>query len=100
VWHLTLVRPRRVELCGLRWTDIDFEAQTISIEVTRVVVNGEVVEGDTKSENSTRVLPLTPGVAGGAQGRHAHAGRGAEPFAIPATRQGYRSQRSEVPPMA
>ena len=30
---------------GLRWTDVDVEAQTISIEITRVVVDGEVVEG-------------------------------------------------------
>jgi integrase len=60
VWQLALVGLRRGELCGLRWTDIDFEAKTISIEITRVVVDGEVVEGDTKSETSTRVLPLTP----------------------------------------
>jgi integrase len=60
VWHLALVGLRRGELCGLRWTDIDFEARTISIEITRVVVDGEVVEGDTKSETSTRMLPLTP----------------------------------------
>ncbi len=60
VWHLALVGLRRGELCGLRWTDIDFKAQTISIEITRVVVDGKVVEGDTKSDTSTRVLPLTP----------------------------------------
>ena len=35
------------------WTDIAFQAQTISSEITRVVVDGEVVEGDTKSETST-----------------------------------------------
>ena len=35
-------------------------AQPTSIEITRVVVDGEVVEGGTKSETSTRVLPLTP----------------------------------------
>ena len=40
---------------GLRWTEVDVEAQTISIEITRVVVDGEVVEGGTKSETSTRV---------------------------------------------
>ena len=45
---------------GLRWTDVDVEAQTISIEITRVVVDGEVVEGGAKSETSTRVLPLIP----------------------------------------
>src|SRR5271166_3004492 len=60
LWQLALVGLRCGELCGLRWTDIDFEAKTISIEITRVVVDGEVIEGDTKSETSTRVLPLTP----------------------------------------
>jgi hypothetical protein len=35
-------------------------AQPTSIEITRTVVDGEVVEGGTKSETSTRVLPLTP----------------------------------------
>jgi integrase len=59
-WHLALVGLRRGELCGLRWTDIDFEPQTMRIEITGVVVDGKVVEGDTKSETSTRVLPLTP----------------------------------------
>ena len=58
MWHLALVGVRRGELCGLRWTDIAgpdiaFHAQTISSEITRVVVDGEVVEGDTKSETST-----------------------------------------------
>jgi integrase len=60
VWHLALAGLRRGELCGLRWTNIDFEAQTIGIAITRVVVDGEVVEGGTKSKTSTRVLPLTP----------------------------------------
>jgi integrase len=44
----------------LRWTDVDVEAQTISIEITRVVVDGEVVEGGRMSETSTRVWPLIP----------------------------------------
>ena len=77
VWHLALVGLRRGELCGLRWTDIDFEAQTISIEITRVVVDGEVVEGDTKSETSTRVLPLTLELLAALRAASAHAGRGA-----------------------
>ncbi|HZE14460.1 MAG TPA: site-specific integrase, partial [Mycobacterium sp.] len=59
VWQLALAGLRRGELCGLRRTDIDFDAHTISIEITRVVVDGEVVEGGTKSDTSTRVLPLT-----------------------------------------
>src|SRR6478672_5476147 len=75
-----LGQARRVksrDSCGLRWTYVDFEAQTISIESTRVVVDGGVVEG------RHRVRVLDPGVAaqprpvGSVQGRRAHAGRGA-----------------------
>jgi hypothetical protein len=62
---------------GLRWTDVDVEAQTISIEITRVVVGGEVVEGGTKCETSTRVFAAHPRAVGSAPGRRAHAGRGA-----------------------
>jgi integrase len=42
VWYLALVGLRLGELCGLRQADIDFGAQTISIE-TRVAVDGQVV---------------------------------------------------------
>ena len=56
---------------GLRWTDVDVEAQTISIESTRVVVDGVVVEGGTRSETSTRVFAAHPRAVGSAQGRSA-----------------------------
>jgi integrase len=52
VWHLALAGLRRGELCGLRWTDIDFETRTISIEITRVVVDplGRRYHPDTASD--------------------------------------------------
>jgi len=70
---------------GLRWTDVDVEAQTISIESTRVVVDGVVVEGGTRSETSTRVFAAHPRAVGSAQRRRAHAGRGAARRGRPAS---------------
>lgn len=50
---------RRSELMGLRWCDIDFEKEILTIQHT-VVVNGDlVVEKDsTKTKSSNRVYPL------------------------------------------
>ena len=50
---------RRSELMGLRWCDIDFENDLLTIQHT-VVVNGDlVVEKDsTKTKSSNRVYPL------------------------------------------
>jgi integrase len=48
------------EALGLRWCDLDFDAQTLS-------VNGQLVDGQrierTKTPASTAVIPLLPGVA-------------------------------------
>jgi len=57
---------RRGEIVGLKWTAIDFEANTITIEYTVTVahIDGKsvVVEGDTtKTKSSFRTLPLVPG---------------------------------------
>lgn len=56
---------RRSEVVGLKWSAIDFEADTISIEhtvtVTRYEGKNYVIEADsTKSESSLRTLPLVP----------------------------------------
>jgi integrase len=56
---------RRSEVVGLRWSAIDFEANTISIEhtVTIAQVEGKTVvvaEDTTKSKSSLRTLPLVP----------------------------------------
>lgn len=48
---------RRGELCGLRWSDIDFEAGTLSIE-RAVRTPGGISIGPTKTDESRRVVPL------------------------------------------
>ncbi|BDB41975.1 hypothetical protein Mkiyose1088_41430 [Mycobacterium kiyosense] len=58
-WLLTLAGLRRSEVLGLRWTDVDFDAGTVSIAQGRVVVAGQgTVTGDPKSRRSRRVLPM------------------------------------------
>ena len=56
---------RRSEIIGLKWSAIDFEANTISIEHTVTVTNVDgkhiLVVGDTtKTKSSYRTLPLVP----------------------------------------
>jgi len=58
-WHLALSGLRRGEVCGLRWKDIDFKSETVSILNNRVMVGGRVVENPPKTDFSERVLPLT-----------------------------------------
>lgn len=54
------------ELCALRWTDIDFEGGTLTVNrtVQRIAVPGcetktTLLETDPKSESSRRTIPLT-----------------------------------------
>jgi integrase len=51
---------RRCELAGARLDLLDLDAGTLAIEVTRVVVDGRVVESDGKTENAQHVLALDP----------------------------------------
>ncbi len=51
---------RRCELAGARRDQLDLERGTLSIETTRVVVNGKVIESDGKTENAQRVMALDP----------------------------------------
>ena len=46
---------RRSELCGLRWTDIDFDSGTVRIERAVVSVGGTPVEKDTKNHSKRSV---------------------------------------------
>lgn len=65
LWYLALTGLRRGEVAGLRWSDIDLEAGTISIERNRVQAGaGNVVENDPKTLSSRRVLPLDDGLVG------------------------------------
>lgn len=49
---------RRGELCGLRWSDVDLEHQTITIENTRTQAYKKEIEKGTKAASSTRTLYL------------------------------------------
>ena len=51
---------RRCELAGARRDCLDLDPGTLSIEVTRVVVDGQVIESDGKTENAQHVLALDP----------------------------------------
>lgn len=59
VWYLALSGLRRGELAGLRWSDVDFVAHTLTIRNNRVQAGaGNVLEGPTKTSSSRRTLPL------------------------------------------
>jgi integrase len=63
LWYLALSGLRRGELPGLKWSDIDLEAGTISVERGRVAAgSGIVVEGAPKTLSSRRTLPLDDGL--------------------------------------
>ena len=51
---------RRCELAGARRDLLDLAAGTLEIDVTRVVVDGQVIESDGKTENAQHVLALDP----------------------------------------
>lgn len=53
---------RRAELCGLHWSDIDFDRRILRVshQVKRDI-NGELVIGKLKTSAGTRAVPLTSG---------------------------------------
>jgi integrase len=51
---------RRCELAGVRHDLLDLDTGTLAIEITRVVVDGRVIESDGKTENAQHVLALDP----------------------------------------
>jgi integrase len=57
-WQLSLYGLRRGEVLGLRWSDVDLVAKTITVQWTRGMVGNEVVEKKPKSKRSIRTLPL------------------------------------------
>ena len=48
------------ELLGLKWQDIDWEKQTISIEKTLTYLKGEFILEEPKTKGSCRTIPLFP----------------------------------------
>lgn len=50
---------RRSEVLGLRWSDINFEANSITVQNTVVSVGGDILEDEvTKNNSSNRTMPL------------------------------------------
>jgi integrase len=62
VMLLSLLGLRPAETCGLRWSDVDLEAGTLTVETTRTLVATDegmvVVEKGPKSASGRRSLPL------------------------------------------
>lgn len=56
-WHLSLHGLRRGEVVGLRWDDVDFQGEQITIRQTRVVANSRVVVTSPKNREQ-RYVPL------------------------------------------
>ncbi|OJY40306.1 site-specific integrase [Pseudonocardia sp. 73-21] len=62
-WVLFLARgPRRGEVAGLRWADVDLEAGTLRITKTRVSIGGRVEESEPKTAAGRRTLHLDAGL--------------------------------------
>jgi len=57
-WRLSLYGLRRGEVLGLRWSDIDLKAKTLTVRQARVLVEYRVRIEDPKSRNGKRTLPL------------------------------------------
>lgn len=57
-WEMSLYGLRRGEVLGLRWRDVDLVKRTITIQKTRSILDGQVIEDEPKSERSKRTLPL------------------------------------------
>ena len=63
LWYLALSGLRRGEIAGAKWSDIDFDARTITIARNRVQVGAAtVVENEPKTQSSRRTLPLDEGL--------------------------------------
>jgi integrase len=57
-WRLSLYGLRRGEVLGLRWSDIDLRAKTLTVSQARVLVDYKVRIELPKSRNGKRTLPL------------------------------------------
>jgi integrase len=65
LWHLeSRLAFRRGEALGLRWSDIDFKAGTITIRQQRTTVGNETITKDAPKggEHKTRTVPVYPDI--------------------------------------
>jgi integrase len=60
VWtFLVTYGPRRGEVCGLRWKNVDLEAKRVDIVETRIVVDGHPQASEPKTLKGNRSITLT-----------------------------------------
>ena len=57
-WRLSLYGLRRGEVLGLRWSDIDLKAHTLTVNQARVLVEYRIRIEQPKSRNGKRTLPI------------------------------------------
>jgi integrase len=57
-WRLSLYGLRRGEVLGLRWSDIDLKAKTLTVSQARILAEYRVRIEEPKSRNGKRTLPL------------------------------------------
>jgi integrase len=50
---------RREEICGLKWSCVDFDHRRVHIQEARTCAGGSIVQKETKNRSSCRVLYLT-----------------------------------------
>ena len=55
---------RREEICGLKWENIDFQRQLLSIKEARTAFGANIVQKETKTRSSVRTLFMPDDVAG------------------------------------
>jgi len=58
VWLCGFTGIRRSELCGIKWSKIDFKNQILYIEDTRINVGSKIIERDFKAKNETSIRKI------------------------------------------
>lgn len=69
-WRLSRYGLRRGKVLGLRWSDIDLKARTLTVNQSRVLVEYQVRLEEPKSRNGKRTLPLDDAVVGALTALH------------------------------
>ena len=82
---------RRGELAGLRWADVDYDAATVTIAQTRVMVGSRQVTQSPKTKSGRRTISIDPGTIDALRRLHVEQidqarTLGASTFALVATR--------------
>ncbi len=50
---------RREEICGLKWTSVDFDRRRVHIQAARTAAGATIIQKETKNRSSNRVLHMT-----------------------------------------